>query len=260
MTPTWETITCGPDDARHGVLLLPGGACPAESYAPLLAQPALAHVRLVAATMPGHAGTPPPADFSIEHYAKLAAGLAQEHRCDVVVGFSIGATVALEMVAGGLHNGPVVLLGISLSAADEPAFFRVLVRLSAPLRDLPVALLMRMTALATRTAKVPAEHRQVLAAALRRNDPHVLRRAMVAYLSYLEAHPSPATALCSAGVPAWVVHAEKGDGGLTDEERAALSACPSVRVVTFPGTTFFLPDEKPREIAEILVEAVRAAG
>ena len=54
---------------------------------------------------------------------------------------------------------------------------------------------------------------------------------------------------CEAGVPAWVVHAEKGDGGLTDEERQTLEACPHVRLVTIPGHVFFLPNEIPERIA-----------
>ena len=47
--------------------------------------------------------------------------------------------------------------------------------------------------------------------------------------------------------PAWVVHAEKGDGGLTEHEREVLEACPHVRVVTLPGTVFFLPNEAPSD-------------
>jgi hypothetical protein len=51
-----------------------------------MAQPALARARLVAVTLPGHAGTPPPVDFSIESYARLAAELAADLGCDVVTG------------------------------------------------------------------------------------------------------------------------------------------------------------------------------
>ena len=58
------------------------------------------------------------------------------------------------------------------------------------------------------------------------------------------------------GVPAWVVHAEKGDGGLTDDERRTLEACPSVSVITILGTSFFLPNEEPERIAELVVEAL----
>ena len=110
----WELRESGPADAYRTVLLLPGGLNSAGSYAELMAQPALASVRLVAVTLPGHAGTPPPDDFSIENLARLAAELAADVGCDVVVGFSMGASVALEMAASAAFSGPVVLLGLSL--------------------------------------------------------------------------------------------------------------------------------------------------
>jgi hypothetical protein len=106
----WEICESGPAGADRTVLLLPGGLNTARSYAELMAQPSLAGVRLVAVTLPGHGGTPPPGDFSIENYARLAAELAADLGCDVVVGFSIGASVALEMAASGAFPGPVVLL------------------------------------------------------------------------------------------------------------------------------------------------------
>ncbi|MFD0526172.1 alpha/beta fold hydrolase [Kitasatospora arboriphila] len=59
-------------------------------------------------------------------------------------------------------------------------------------------------------------------------------------------------------MPVWVVHAEKGDGGLTADERRTLETCASV--VTIPGTSYFLPMEEPRRIAEIVVDALAAAG
>src|SRR5205085_598926 len=125
----WELREAGPPDAERTVLLLPGGMCSAGSYEEVMAEPALAGMRLVAATLPGHAGASPPDDYSIENYARLTTELAREVRADVVVGFSMGASVALEMVATGAFSGPVVLLGISLSAKDEAPFFRAIARL-----------------------------------------------------------------------------------------------------------------------------------
>jgi pimeloyl-ACP methyl ester carboxylesterase len=254
----WEIITSGPEDARHGVLLLPGGANPALSFDDVMADPLLAGVRLVAATLPGHAGTMPPDDFSVESYAQGAAKLATAHRCRVVVGFSMGATVALEMAASGLHDGPVVLLGISLSQADEPGFFLAVARLSPKLSGLPIALLMRLTAMAAKRAQVSPKHREAMVAALRRNDARVLGRAIAEYVEYLGRHKMPAERLCQAGVPSWVVHAEKGDGGLTDQERRTLEECPHVHVSTWPGTCYFLPDERPADVASLIAEAVRS--
>jgi pimeloyl-ACP methyl ester carboxylesterase len=61
-------------------------------------------------------------------------------------------------------------------------------------------------------------------------------------------------------VPAWVVHAEKGDGDLTDEERRMLEACPRTTVVTIPGTSFFIPNDEPERVASVLVEALSHAA
>ena len=256
----WEILRSGPDTAEHGVLLWPGGACAARSFQEVMAQPALAEVRLVAATLPGHAGTPPPDDFSVETYARLAAEVAEQNRCDVVAGFSMGATVALEMAAAREFKGPVVLSGVSLSLADEALFFRVIIRLGSVLGSLPAAALKRLAGLMTRQAQVTDEQRARMRADFRRNDSRLMHRGLAAYLDYIRRHGSVATRLCDADVPAWVVHADKGDGGLTDEERRTLEACPRVRVVTIPGSWFFLPEEQPARLAEVIAEAVAEAA
>src|SRR3954452_20467830 len=143
MTVDWELVETGPPDAEHTVLMLPGGLCSAGSYAEVMAEPALANTRTVAATLPGHAGAPPPDDYTVENYARLTAALATRIGADVVVGFSMGASVALEMVTSDAFTGPAVLLGISLSAKDEPAFFRGAVRLGSVFGDLPTAFLVK---------------------------------------------------------------------------------------------------------------------
>ena len=92
MSVEWELREAGPLEAAHIVLLLPGGMCSAASYAEVMAEPALAGTRLVAATLPGHAGAPPPDDYSVENYARLTAKLATKVGADVVVGFSMGGS------------------------------------------------------------------------------------------------------------------------------------------------------------------------
>src|SRR5436190_15255290 len=124
MDVDWELVEAGPAGADHVVLLLPGGLTRARSYEELMAQPELAGVRLVAATLPGHGGTPPPDDFSIEYAAEQAAKLAAGIGSNVVVGFSMGGTVAYEMVTSGAFTGAAVLLGVSLSLEDEAKFLR----------------------------------------------------------------------------------------------------------------------------------------
>ena len=255
----WETVESGPGDAERTVLLLPGGMCSARSYAELMAESTLAGVRLVAVTMPGHAGAPPPRDFSVEHYARVAAELAASIDADVVVGFSMGATVAYEMVVSGAFGGPVVLLGVSLSAADEPGFFRAIIRLGSILGTLPFAILKTGAASMAKHAAVPPACQVQLRADFARNDTRDMRHGLQAYLRWLRRDDDPARRLCDASTPAWVVHAEKGDGGLTPHERAVLEACPRVRVVTVPGQVFFLPNEVPEQIADVVAQALAAA-
>ena len=252
-------IDSGPAEADRTVLLLPGGMCSARSYADVMAEPALANVRTVAVTMPGHAGAAPPEDYSNEGYARITAELATRIGADAVVGFSMGAVVAYEMVVSGGFAGPVVLLGISLSPADEPRFFRAIIRLGSILGTLPAAILKKGAASIVKHARLPAERRTQLQADFERNDTRDMRLGLEAYLRWLHRDDDRARRLCDAGVPAWVVHAEKGDGALTPHERTVLEACPHVRVMTIPGQVFFLPNEVPGLIADLINQALRGA-
>jgi pimeloyl-ACP methyl ester carboxylesterase len=255
MDVAWELREAGPADAEQTVLLLPGGMCGAGSYGEVMAEPALAGMRLVAAALPGNAGAPPPDDYRVENYARLTSELASELGADVVVGFSNGASVALELIASGGFTGPTVLLGISLSAKDESAFFRAIVGLSRVLGPLPAATLARVAASMVKRIPASPERRDELREEFRRNVPRDVTPALREYVRWLHQHPRPADRLCQAGVPTWIVHAEKGDGGLTDDERRTLEGCPHAHLVTIPGTVFFLPNEVPEQIADTIVEA-----
>ncbi len=259
MDTPWEIVESGPTGAEHTVLLLPGGMCSARSYAEVMAEPALADARLVAVTLPGHAGAPAPQDFSVEWYAQITAEFAKRVAADVVVGFSMGATVAYEMVVSGAFKGPVVLLGVSLSSADEPSFFRGIIRLGWILWTLPVAVLRIGAASMVKQSAVPPERQAELRSDFARNNTRDLRLGLQAYLRWLHRDDDPARRLCETGTPAWVVHAEKGDGALTEHERAVLEACPRVRVVTVPGQVFFLPNDVPERIADVMVQALGEA-
>jgi pimeloyl-ACP methyl ester carboxylesterase len=260
MDVSWELRESGPRDAEHTVLLLPGGMCSAGSYAEVMEQPALAQTRLVAATLPGHAGAPPPDDYSIENNARLAAQLATSVGADVVAGFSMGASVALEMVASGSFTGPVVLLGVALSAPDEPAFFRAIVRLGGVLGTLPAGLLAKGAASMVKRVPASAERQAELRDDLRKNVPSHVKQALDGYMRWLRENERPAERLCEAGVPAWIVHAQKGDGGLTDDERRTLESCAHARVITIPGHVFLLPNEAPDRVAEVISEAISQSG
>jgi pimeloyl-ACP methyl ester carboxylesterase len=252
----WERRESGPGDAEQAALLLPGGMCTAVQYEELMAELALAGVRMVAVTVPGMGGTPAPKDLSVENLARLAAQCAADLGCDVVVGFSMGANIALEMAASGAFCGPLVLLAPSFSRADEAGFFRLLDRLARVLGHLPFAALLKMMGPAMKRMPLPPDRREVLAAEFRRNDPRTVRRAVHCYFQYLDRHGSVASRLCEADVPAWVVHGERGDGGVTDDERRTLEACSRIRVITLPGASYFTPNEEPALVAKLVVEAL----
>jgi pimeloyl-ACP methyl ester carboxylesterase len=260
MRDAWELLTSGPEDADRSVLLLPGGANAARSYDLVMADEALVGVRLVATTMPGMAGAPVVGDVSVPGLARSAADLAKQQRCDVVVGFSHGATVALEMLLSGAFAGPVVLLGISLTTEDEAGFFRGAVRLSQRVGRWPMAIMMALVPLMARTTKIPQPHKRELVEDLAQNRAADMVRLCAPYLDHIAADRDYAAELAAADSPVWIVHAEKGDGGLTDLERATLEAAAHVTVVTIPGSVFFLPDEAPAQVAAVIAAAVAAAG
>ena len=256
MAVDWQLRESGPTDAERTVLLLPGGMCSAGSYAEVMAQSTLAQTHLVAATLPGQAAAPSPDDYSVEDYARHVTELATRVGADAVVGFSMGAVVAVEMVTSGRYRGPVVLLGVSLSPTDEPALFRAMIRSTSVLGNLPMRVLAAGAASMVKRIPASPERQTQLREDFRRNRPRDMRLGLRAYLRWLHRHEGRAERLCDAGVPMWIVHAEKGDGGLTDDERRTLEACPHAHVVTIPGAVFFLPNEIPERIAEIIGEAL----
>jgi len=100
METDWELREARPLEAERTVLLLPGGMCSAGSYAEVMAEPALAGMRLVAATLPGHAGAPPPDDYSVENYARLTAELAKKLEADVARVRTLAASARTARRAG----------------------------------------------------------------------------------------------------------------------------------------------------------------
>jgi pimeloyl-ACP methyl ester carboxylesterase len=254
----WTLYESGPEGADHTVLLLPGALATAAFYDDLLAEQRVkdASIRFVAATLPGFGGTPAPADVSMENYARVAGTIAAELGCDAVVGWSLGANVAIEMVADGEFSGPVILLAPSLSRVDESKFPRALDRLSNAFGHLPYALMLKIIGPAMKSS-LPAQRREALIAELKKNDPRFLRRQTRAYLEYLDRHGSLAPRLCDSGVRAWVVFGEHDDIGLTDDEREVLEKCPAVTLVTISDAGHFTLNQKPSEIAEILLDAVK---
>src|SRR5439155_9274178 len=164
--------------------------------------------------------------------------------------------VAVEMITSGNFTGPVVLLGVSLSSKDEPAFFRGIVHLTRVLCSLPCTVLAKGAASMVKRTALSAERRRGLREDFRKNVPQDAMRGLREYVGWLHRHERRAERLCRADVPTWIVHAEKGDGGLTEDERRTLEACPRTSVVTIPGAVFFLPNEASEPIAGVIVEAM----
>src|SRR3954464_8848159 len=201
----WDVRESGPVDAEHTVLLLPGGMCTTVAMEPIMGALAPAAIRVVAATLPGFGRTWYPDDLSIENYAALAGKLAADVGATVVAGHSLGANVALEMVAEGGFDGPVALLSPSFSREDEAKEFRTmnsigrvpgvgLVAWSAMLKVMPRAM----------KSKLPADSADALAADLGNNDPQFCRAIVRSYFEYLDRHRSVVSRLCESGVKAVV--------------------------------------------------------
>ncbi len=94
--------------------------------------------------VPGYAGTPAPADDSVENYAREAGRLAAAIHADVVVGHSVGANIALEMASTHEFSGPLVLISPSFSRKDESIAPRVMDRLATLLVHLPFTLVLKL--------------------------------------------------------------------------------------------------------------------
>lgn len=151
-----------------------------------------------------------------------------------------------------------MLLGISLSLRDESASFINVIRLSKVLGGLPLAVMKMGAGSMVKGIAVAPERQAELAADFRRTSTRDMGLGLREYLKWLTTGEDHAALLCRSGVPTWVVHAEKGDGGLTDTERRTLEGCSTVKVVTIPGSVFFLPSDVPDLIATVINDAVAA--
>jgi hypothetical protein len=83
---------------------------------------------------------------------------------------------------------------------------------------------------------VSAERRDELREDLRKNVPQGMKHALNQYVRWLNRNERPAERLCQTGVRTWIVHAENGDGGLTD-----------TRAPHAPGLPARTPDDHPGE-------------
>ena len=256
----WELRESGPANAEHVVLLLPGGMCSCEFYEDIMSEPVLASHRLIAATVPGMGRTAAPPDVTVENYAALGGKLAADLGCDVVVGHSMGANIALEMAAAKTFSGPIVLLSPSYSAEDEEKFFRVLANIARVPLIGPVLWSVALKGMPGSMKKKFSEaRRDALVADLKNNDPGYTRRSVREYFDYLHRHGEVASRLCGSGVKAWTVRGADDEVAVQPEERKTLEACPTVTWVEEPEGTHMLLVEHPDRVAKVIAEAVAAA-
>ena len=259
MTEDWDVRTAGPADAGHRVLLIPGAMCTTEFFADVMAEPRLpeAGVRTVAATIPGFGRTRAPAEVSLENYARLFGRFAADHGCEVVVGHSLGANIALEMAAAGTFTGPVVLLSPAFSRTDESSALAVVntVARIPVLGTLLWAGVLKALSAGLRRIMPPARA-GALAADLATSRPAACRRIVREYFAYFARHPALVARLCGAGVPARVVRGDRDEVGLTAVERRDLENCPHICLVDVPDAGHFALVEHPSRIADVIVDVV----
>jgi pimeloyl-ACP methyl ester carboxylesterase len=258
-TSGWGLRSVAPPDAGKTVLLVPGGLGTARFYDDVLRQPAVdgTGVRFVAATPPGFGGRLAPDDLTVEHYASLVGDLAAELDADLVVGHSLGANYALEMVAAGYFAGPVVLLSPTFSAEDEEADFRRIARLSRipVIGRVPWIVLPRVIDSSFK-GRLPAHRHDELVAEMKTFDMGFCRRQVVAYFEYLDRRAPLTKRLCDSAVLAWVAFGERDEIGLTDDERRTLESCPHISLVEIPDAAHFIMTDQPAHTVDLILRAL----
>jgi pimeloyl-ACP methyl ester carboxylesterase len=260
----WELVAAGAADGSPTALLLPGAQCTAAFYADVLADPRVAErgARLVAATPPGFGGREPPVDPGVATYTALTADLIEHIGCDVVVGHSYFANVAIEVAVAGTSTRPLVLLSPAFSRRDEEVGLRWLGLGSR----IPVvgAVLWAAAGRALGSVmegRLPRDDHDRLVAEMRRSDRHVNRQLMRDYVRYLaraEVGEGIAAGLAASGVRATVVRGDRDEIGLTGDEQAILTGSNNVTVVVVPDSGHFVLTDQPGTVVGIVLDALEA--
>jgi pimeloyl-ACP methyl ester carboxylesterase len=254
----WELHAFGPKDADRTILCIPGGLCGASFFDDIVTDvlgkdP---RVRLVTTTIPGYAGTRPLEDMSQESYVRTAADLAKELSCDIVVGHSMGANIAIEMAASGKFSGPVVLLSPAFSSEAEGAFFDLVDRLGRiPLLGPLLWKGLTKMIISGMTSQLRKAHREAMATDLPKNDADFFRTHVRHYRDYLHGQDALVSRFCGSGVRAWVVLGGPKDALLKDDERSRLKAATNVTLVDWPAAGHFTIGET-QAVAGLLLDAL----
>jgi pimeloyl-ACP methyl ester carboxylesterase len=257
----WVIHESGPADAQHAILMIPGGLLPWMFFEDVIAELQRDEdgLRFVATTLPGHAGTPPPEDLGPLACARSAASLARDLGCDVVVGHSIGANVAIEMAVSCDFSGRIVLLSPAFSRDDEPGWLWALDRIGR-VPGVGLAAWAAMTRMIPSGMKgmIPPEHRAAWIAEMKKNDGRSFRAAVRAYGEYLRGQTSLVRSLCESQTKAWVVFGGRKDTGLKDEERRLLDSCPTISLLDWPDAGHNTLGQTSA-LADLILSAANAA-
>ena len=253
----------GPDSADHTVLLIPGGLCTAAFFDALVKEQELtkASIRFVAVTLPGFGPTRPIVEPTMEAAVRFFSEVASEYGCDAVVGHSVGANIALEMVATGQFSGPVALLEPAFSRDDEYKELRMLDRIGrVPGLGQVVWVAAVKTIGRAMKGELPLERHEALAGEMSKSDPGFCRRLVRSYFEYLDRHGSVVERLCASGAKAFVVFCDRSEVGLKDEERRDLEACPTVKLIDVPDSGHMVMMDQPARTGEVILELVSSPG
>ncbi len=260
----WELVAAGAAEGSPTALLLPGAQCTAEFYADALADDRLVErgARFIAATPPGFGGRQPPPDPGVATYVTLTAALIEHVGCDVVVGHSYFANIAIELASAGTSTRPLVLLSPAFSRRDEEVGLRWLGLASRipVIGAVPWAAAGRALG-SVMEGRLPRRDHERLVAEMRRSDWRINRQLMRDYFRYLghaEVGEAIAERLVASGVRAWVVRGDRDEIGLRDDERAVLAASPNVTLVEVPGAGHFVHTDQPGAVVGIVLDALDA--
>jgi pimeloyl-ACP methyl ester carboxylesterase len=91
---------------------------------------------------------------------------------------------------------------------------------------------------------------------MRRTDMAVFRHMVSGYFDHLDRHGSLVARLCASGVEAWVVRGDRDEIGLSNEERRALRACPTVTMEELPDTGHLVMTDQPRRTTDLILDIV----
>jgi len=123
---------------------------------------------------------------------------------------------------------------------------------------LPYSLMLKVIGPAMKSGLPPAR-REVLTNELKKNDPRFLRDQTRQYLAYLDRHGSLAKRFCDSTTQAWVVFGQQDDIRIAPDERSLLEAAPGIRLVEIADAGHFTLNQKPDQIADLVLEAVTSA-